>query len=518
MAIWCSSYCMAQGSKSVSILGDSYSTFEGYLQPDTNSVWYYKTPKYNTDVTRVEQTWWHQVIKKNNYRLAVNNSFSGATICNTGYRKEDYTNRSFITRMKNLGKPDIIFIFGATNDNWAGAPLGEYRYEGWTKESLYQFRPATAYMLHHMKKDYPGAEIYFLLNNELKPSINESVKTICKRYNIHCIELKDIDKKSGHPSIKGMTQISDQVNKYLLQNTPTVFSIAKYKDDKTCAISYTFDDGLKEHYTLVTPKLKQLGMKATFWINGSKINNDENTIVDTTRMTWKNLQEMSRKGHEISNHGWAHKNFGRFSIEEIKEDIFKNDSAILANTGIMPRTFCYPNNTKTPEGVKLASENRVGTRLEQRSVGGKSTDENLEKWVEDLLKNREWGITMTHGITYGYDQFSSAGILWQHLEKVKKLEDSIWVGTFKDVVSYAKEREAILLDIERKKNGLTITPHLLLDRALFTVPLTGVINRGRIKSVKIVQGKKQLKSKILPGKVLFEFDPFGGKIDITLNE
>lgn len=40
------------------------------------------------------------------------------------------------------------------------------------------------------------------------------------------------------------------------------------------------------------------------------------------------------------------KNFARFPIEEIKEDIFKNDSAIFANTGVMPRTFCYPNNNK----------------------------------------------------------------------------------------------------------------------------------------------------------------------------
>ena len=27
--------------KAVSILGDSYSTFEGYVTPDTNEMWYY---------------------------------------------------------------------------------------------------------------------------------------------------------------------------------------------------------------------------------------------------------------------------------------------------------------------------------------------------------------------------------------------------------------------------------------------------------------------------------------------
>lgn len=45
--LFCTLFChpgIAQSLKSVSILGDSYSTFEGYVQPDTNFVWYLKTP------------------------------------------------------------------------------------------------------------------------------------------------------------------------------------------------------------------------------------------------------------------------------------------------------------------------------------------------------------------------------------------------------------------------------------------------------------------------------------------
>ena len=175
-----SSISFAQSLKSISILGDSYSTFEGYLQPDTNSIWYYVSPRQQTDVTSVKQTWWHKFIKENNYRLCVNNSFSGAT-----------------------------------NDCWAGSPLGDYKYEGWTKEDLYTFRPAMAYLLDHMIDRYPNVEIYFLLNSGLKEEFNESVRAICNHYNIDCIELHDIDKKSGHPSIKGMEQISEQIKMFM---------------------------------------------------------------------------------------------------------------------------------------------------------------------------------------------------------------------------------------------------------------------------------------------------------------
>ncbi len=219
LSIFFSLLSHAQSLKSVSILGDSYSTFDGYMYPDTNKVWYGNPKIKKTDVISVKQTWWHKFIKENNYKLEVNNSFSGSTICNTGYHQQDFSSFSFITRMNNLGSPDIILIFGATNDSWAGSPIGQFKYDGWTKENLYEFRPAMAYMLDYVVSCYPNVRVYFILNSNLDETIDESVKTICEHYNIECIELHDIDKKGnkkyGHPSIKGMSQISDQISNYL---------------------------------------------------------------------------------------------------------------------------------------------------------------------------------------------------------------------------------------------------------------------------------------------------------------
>ena len=113
--------------------------------------------------------------------------------------------------MKDLGCPDVIFIFGATNDSWAGAPIGDYQYEQLHKANFWTFRPAMARMLEWMTARYVGADIYFLLNDGLKDEINQSVKTICEHYGVQCIELHDIDKQSGHPSVKGMQQIAEQV-------------------------------------------------------------------------------------------------------------------------------------------------------------------------------------------------------------------------------------------------------------------------------------------------------------------
>lgn len=201
---------------SVSILGDSYSTYEDFVTPATNELWYYaKNVEAKTDVKEVRQTWWHQVIKENGWRLCLNNSYSGATISYTGYDGNDYRARSFNTRMGNLGSPDIIFIFGATNDSWAGSPVGEYKYEGIIEGDMYYFRPALARMLKWMTDYYLNTKIYFLLNDDLRDEIDESVKTICAHYGVPVIELTAIDKISGHPSVKGMRQIADQVNLFL---------------------------------------------------------------------------------------------------------------------------------------------------------------------------------------------------------------------------------------------------------------------------------------------------------------
>lgn len=214
-------FCLAQSLKSISILGDSYSTFRGYLRPDTNAVWYENQPeKFRNDVHKVTETWWHQLIKDNGYRLCVNNSFSGSTICNTGYKDKsgkhrDYSDRSFITRMDNLGNPDIILVCGGTNDSWADSPIGEYKYADWTKEDLYSFRPAMAYMFEGLQCHYPNVEIYFILNSELKEEINASCREICKHYNVPIIELQNIEKQKGHPSVVGMKSFAEQVAKVL---------------------------------------------------------------------------------------------------------------------------------------------------------------------------------------------------------------------------------------------------------------------------------------------------------------
>ena len=70
-----------------------------------------------------------------------------------------------------------------------------------------------------MKELYPRQRIVFIINTDLKPDFVESMKLLLDRYGIEYLQLKKIDKQYGHPSVKGMRSIADQVVEYLRKNS-----------------------------------------------------------------------------------------------------------------------------------------------------------------------------------------------------------------------------------------------------------------------------------------------------------
>lgn len=200
----------------VSILGDSYSTFLGAVQPAGNEVWYYPTdPEEKTDVTAVEKTWWHIFLEHSGMKLERNNSYSGSTVCHRGYNGEDYSRRSFITRMNDLGSPDLILVFGATNDHWAGVALTPEGRGAAEPHSLYTFRPAMDYMLQQLGVLYPGARVVVMLNDIIDGPVRDAVIEICAARGVECLQLKDISKRMGHPDSEGMREIAAQLSDFL---------------------------------------------------------------------------------------------------------------------------------------------------------------------------------------------------------------------------------------------------------------------------------------------------------------
>lgn len=204
----------------VMILGDSYSTFKGFI-PDGYGSWYSKEATH-TDVRDEKDTWWHTVIRRTRSSLLLNCSYSGSTVCNTGYDGVDASSTSFVTRFNTLKKNgffkenrvDTLIILGGLNDFWACAPVGDIKYEDVTKEDLYSFLPALCALLSDAKEALPDARILFIGEEYISRELKDSFNKICEHIGIEYLELEGVSKKEAHPDKAGMRAIAEQVISY----------------------------------------------------------------------------------------------------------------------------------------------------------------------------------------------------------------------------------------------------------------------------------------------------------------
>lgn len=138
--------------KSLSILGDSISTFTGYI-PSGNANFYNGS---NCGVRSVNDTWWKKLIDATGMTLNLNNSWSGsgATSCLS-------VASAGATRATNLGTdPDIIIVYIGINDFKEEIGIGTYDGSGEFPTSIATFREAYSIMLDRILTTYKHSEVY----------------------------------------------------------------------------------------------------------------------------------------------------------------------------------------------------------------------------------------------------------------------------------------------------------------------------------------------------------------------
>ena len=312
------------------------------------------------------------------------------------------------------------------------------------------------------------------------------------------LEGNEINGKPGTEKPAGMepqrTQRKQRVEGKPAETHGSEVKVAKWKGNKVAAVSYTLDDGIIDQYTLAFPKFKELGLKATFFLNGGPIDNQKPTRQGAARITWEMAKEMADAGMEIASHGYNHVNHGRFPEDAVEEDIVKNEAAIEKATGARPLTYAFPNNAKNKEWSYrlLRDHGYAGWRSHQKSLGGHNTVESADKMVADAKKDGSWRVFMTHGIDVGYDHWDHSEEFWKHLAHVAADKD-LWVDTFLAVSVYERLRDATRVEAEKTEKGWHVkvaAPEL--DKALY-------------------QGKLDL---VMPDGKIVEFDPFAGDFDL----
>lgn len=290
--------------------------------------------------------------------------------------------------------------------------------------------------------------------------------------------------------------------------------VAPYQGDRKAAVSLTFDDGMLCHYTDVAPELEKNGLRGTFWIIGANMDSD---VPDYPWMTWEQVADMSRRGHEMSNHSWNHHDLTQLSEEQLRWEIAHNDSVIETVTGKRPKTFCYPYNAMNEQVVAICSEGRVGTRTFQEAQGQKDshqTAETMTAWLDTIVARCDWGVTMTHGTTYGWDMWEEPQLLYDFFGQLAARNEEVWVAPFAQVAAYIEESKQCVWSWTKNHNCLVLSADIPnLDPTLYDEPLTFVVS-GNFTDQKISasQGSKALEVKNLGDCLHIDVLPNGEEV------
>ena len=145
----------SEGYHLVSILGDSISTFDGYIPSGYPS--YYHSTTWGQSWA-VADTWWMKVIQELGCSLCINNS-AGATNCTD--RTQDYNSMATCQhRSAELGNnPDVIIIEIGVNDWGCAISIGNYDISSMNPSDSTTFREAYALMLKRITQNYPNARV-----------------------------------------------------------------------------------------------------------------------------------------------------------------------------------------------------------------------------------------------------------------------------------------------------------------------------------------------------------------------
>lgn len=190
----------------------------------------------------------------------------------------------------------------------------------------------------------------------------------------------------------------------LLSGGPVV---AAHAADKPL-IGLTFDDGPSaERTAFVLDVLKQKGVKATFFIQGSHAQKYPDLV-----------RRIKAEGHVIGNHSWDHANFPDLNQTRQRQEVDRTNATIKTITGTAPNLMRFPFGNSTSYSLNyIKSIGMTGGILWRWHIGQPGDFEcpgaaGVQKYVMD--EAAPGAIILLHD---GNDVLSCPASQWNYLAK-----------------------------------------------------------------------------------------------------
>jgi peptidoglycan/xylan/chitin deacetylase (PgdA/CDA1 family) len=113
-------------------------------------------------------------------------------------------------------------------------------------------------------------------------------------------------------------------------------------------IVLTFDDGYRDAYEVVFPRLLDHGFPGTFFVLATPAHYESEAY-----LTWAQMKEMSDAGMAIEAHGRDHVDLRNRSWDFLVYQILGIREAIEYHTGRTPHFFCYPSGQRDANVIRV---------------------------------------------------------------------------------------------------------------------------------------------------------------------
>ena len=298
-------------------------------------------------------------------------------------------------------------------------------------------------------------------------------------------------------------------------------NVKKWKDDKTAAFSFTFDDCMQSQYDYVFPMFEQFGFSGTFFLITGPLDDPYGPY--WRYGTWPEFIEMSNAGQEMGSHTVTHAHLGNLAIGDTSTEgtllyeLYQSKKSVERKiTGKKCIVLAYPyseydsdviyNSSLFYESARAISEYpvdsslsgqewyKIGSRVIEFSMPRNSPSDDLDElqdfynYVDNSINDGGWGLLQAHDVI-PFDSIQSAidqgsyqpiSIQWFNsaCQYVSDESDNgnLWVAPMGDVTKYMKERDSFDFNIVSVTDtSIIINITDTLENDIYNYPLTADI-------------------------------------------
>lgn len=205
---------------------------------------------------------------------------------------------------------------------------------------------------------------------------------------------------------------------------------------KRPCVTLTFDDGLKSHLTVAAPILEKYGFTGCFNIVTAEVGKPG-------QLTWDDIRELKRRGHEIASHTVTHPDLVTLlrekGAEAVRAEVVQSRDAIAEALGAAPKFLCHPYMARSAAVDVLIRECDLEPFCGSRHNTGSGMTPaafaaRLDGWSESRLKHTD---ILFHGVsaeTGGYSPVATAADFEAMIRSLRERKDRDNI----EVVDYEK--------------------------------------------------------------------------------